>query len=55
MAIKRTEKEIDEQISRAMIGVNNGTKYAGMSYEDGVRYALEWVVGDSDEKPMEDE
>jgi hypothetical protein len=54
MAITRTKDEIYDQIDRANEGVNNGTKYAGMSFEEGVKQALEWVIGDSEDKPMED-
>ena len=38
----------DESRSRA------GTRYPGMSYEEGVRDALEWIVGDRDEAPLAD-
>lgn len=54
MAITRTETEINEQLDKAQEGVENGSKYSGMSYEEGVKYALEWVTGQSDDKPMED-
>jgi len=28
--------------------------FSGMTYAEGVRAALDWVTGDSDEPPMED-
>lgn len=31
-----------------------GTKYPGMSYEQGIKYAIDWIVGNNDENPMED-
>ena len=44
----RTIEEISEQID-ATEDSNN----FGMSYEDGVKYALEWVIEQTDEKPIE--
>jgi len=26
----------------------------GMTYEQGVKYALQWILGDEEEKPLED-
>jgi len=51
----RSSSEIFEQIDRTFSAIESGTSYPGMSYEEGVRAALEWVSGDSDELPMEDE
>lgn len=45
-----TDEEIQEQIDIAMSGKN----FDGMSYADGVRCALEWVLGDAVATPMED-
>ena len=51
----RTDKEIGDVIADAHdIGDKQGTKWAGMTYEQGVTAALEWVTGDSDEHPLED-
>lgn len=46
----REEHEIREQIDAC-----ENSDMSGMSYEDGVKYALEWVIMDSDEKPIEEE
>lgn len=51
---ERTQSEIDEQMNLAADGENDGSKYPGMSYEQGVKAALEWVTGITDTKPMED-
>jgi len=51
----KTKEEIYKQIDKAMEAINEGGKFNGMSYEDGVKYALEWVCGDSDEEPMPEE
>jgi hypothetical protein len=34
--------------------IEEGSKYPGMTYEEGVRAALEWVTGDVDDHPMEE-
>ncbi len=52
--IKRTDKEIEEVMGRAVDQLENGTKWPGMSYEEGVDAALRWVMGISDDDPMED-
>jgi hypothetical protein len=52
--LKRTNKEINEQYDRAADALNEGSKYPGMSYEDGVKTTLDWILGNIDDKPMED-
>lgn len=52
--MNRSEEEINDQLCAAVEAMDQGSKYPGMSYEEGVKYALEWVLGYSDEKPMED-
>lgn len=43
--VKATAYEIKDEV---------GSKWPGMSYEDGVIAALEWVQGDRDENPFEE-
>jgi len=50
-----TKKQIEDQLAQAIDASANGSKWPGMSYEEGVAAALRWVLGESDEKPMEDE
>ena len=45
--IQVTEEEVQEQIDESYESDN-----WGMSYEEGVRYALEWVLGSGD-KPID--
>lgn len=52
--LKRTEAEINEQLDRATHGVEEGTQYSGMSYEEGVRETIQWLLGYTNDKPMED-
>jgi hypothetical protein len=55
MSIERTDQEIDEQRNAASEALDEGgSKWPGMSYEQGVQNALAWVVGDSEDLPMED-
>jgi hypothetical protein len=42
---------INEEISRAY---DKDGRYPGMTYESGVRDALSWVLGETDEAPLED-
>lgn len=51
----RPQAEIDEQMNKANDGVNDGSKWPGMSYEEGVEAALMWVCGLSDDEPMVDD
>jgi hypothetical protein len=48
----RTDQEIDQQIDKAH--ETNG-KLFGMTYEQGVIAALEWITESGLEKPIEDE
>lgn len=32
----------------------NGSRWPGMSYEQGVEAGIQWLVGDTDDNPMED-
>jgi hypothetical protein len=51
-----TAAEIDEQTVRAMEQTSRGgSKYPGMTYEEGVLAALDWICGFAEEPPMEDD
>ena len=52
--IKRTDAEINEQLNKAADGINDGSQYPGMSYEDGIQAFADWLFGDSNEKPFEE-
>jgi len=52
--MKPTETETHEQIDIAHCERDNGSKFPGMSYEDGVIAALEWVLGIVSTKPMDE-
>jgi hypothetical protein len=49
--ITRTEEEIDEVLEKANSGEGG---FSGMSYEQGVINAIEWLTGLMEESPMDD-
>ena len=50
----RTKDEMYDQINTATEKQESGEGFIGMSYEDGVKAALEWAMGNTDDKPMDD-
>ena len=51
----RTSDEIETQIGLARDTFEEGSKYPGMTYEQGVEDALMWVTEQSDDEPMVDD
>ncbi len=47
----KTEEEIQDQIDKAL---GDPDKFPGMNYAEGVRAALEWILGINESAPMED-
>lgn len=52
--ITRTQDEIDKQLNLANEGIDEGTKYPGMSYEEGIQAMYDWLTGFIDNAPMEE-
>ena len=52
--IIRTEEEINDVLNKAVEGVDGGSKWPGMSYEQGVQETIDWLTGNSDHNPMEE-
>ena len=50
----RSQYEIDELMNRVQDSIDEGGRFFGMSYEDGLMEALRWVTGDSDDDPFPD-
>lgn len=48
-----TEQEIDEQINKTYEQEDSGSRYPGMSYEEGVRAMYDWLITGED-PPFED-
>ena len=44
----KDHQEIADMADNAADAAMGLTKYHGMSYEEGVQYALEWVLDESD-------
>ena len=51
---KPSEKQIDAQLNLAAEAEEHGTKWPGMTYEQGVRAGIEWVLGWINEAPMDE-
>ena len=49
----RTETEIARVENWAVEGIDEGTRYPGMSYEQGIVDILTWLRGDTDVAPDE--
>ena len=60
-AIARTDDEIDYVIARCVIArcvekiQAGGSSFPGKTYDEGVRAALDWVMGNTDVSPFDDE
>lgn len=53
--ISRTDEEIDDLREKCIEQENEGgSKYHGLTYEQGIEAAVGWLVGDRDDNPMED-
>ncbi len=48
MIIKRSEEELHEVVDAC-----ENSDLSGMTYEEGVKATIAWIVGDSDETPVE--
>lgn len=54
--VKRSDEEINRVLNKAAEQEEmGGTRYRGMTFEQGVQAALLWVFGDWDDEPMHDE
>lgn len=50
----RSQEEIEAQFEEAVaITAEGRSQYPGMTYEQGVRDAMAWVLEESDDAPME--
>lgn len=56
MNIVRTDQEIYEVLDECLNSENTSISiYPGMSYEQGVKAAIEWIIGDTEDHPINDE
>jgi len=49
---ERTQAEIDELLLE-LDKYNDRSKYPGMTYEQGIRNCLDWLMDEEFERPME--
>lgn len=54
MQIVRTDQEIARVENWAFAGQDEGTRYEGVTYEQGLIDMLEWLRGDTDHAPDEE-
>lgn len=53
MNIVRTEQEIWDLLSQCLDTENSGSSnYPGMSYEQGIKAAIEWITGETEDHPI---
>ena len=53
MIIIREQAEIDEQLNKASETLDEGSKFFGMSYEEGILAMFDWLVGNREDAPMD--
>ena len=52
MDLVRTEDEINDLLNEVEGKINEGgSRFVGMTYEQGIRETLMWAIGDSDDHP----
>lgn len=51
--IARSDEEIDDLLNAA--SEDEGPRWPGMTFEQGLRQGIDWVTGESDENPLSDE
>ena len=54
MIVIRSDEEIDALENESVEHTNFGTKFRGMSYEDGIIAALRWLREEDAPQPMSD-
>ena len=53
--MERTQEEIDAVLNQCSAAEESGDSIApGMSYEQGLKSAIEWMLGWTDTHPLED-
>lgn len=53
MEIVRTEQEIWDLLNQCADAENDGvSNYPGMTYEQGIKAAIEWITGDTEDHPI---
>ena len=55
--VTRTAMEIDDLLNQCVEAINEGSKFPGMTYEQGIEAALCWALnlGRDSDHPLDDE
>lgn len=52
--MKRTEEEINELLNKCSEAEEEGaSRYPGMTYEEGIHAAIDWMLGYNDDNPLD--
>lgn len=54
MKVMRTDREVGVVIDKTWEREELGSSVPGMTYEQGVRAGIEWLLGHVDDNPMDD-
>ncbi len=52
--IVKTDEEIAKLYDEATLALEDGSKYPGMTYEEGIIDAIDWITGELEGNPLED-
>lgn len=50
----RSQKEIDDLMNKVLDQMEKGTKFYGMSYEEGIDATINWLFNEDISNPMDD-
>jgi len=51
--IVRTQKEINDVLDTASELIEEGGRFPGMSYEEGIKEMYDWLVGNTEDNPLD--
>jgi hypothetical protein len=55
MEIEKTEGEIFAALDKAIESqTKERNRYSGMTYQEGIIHALDWILGRTEDPPLED-
>lgn len=49
----RSDDEINAVLNKAADGIDGGSAYPRMMYEEGVQAAIDWITGANDDHPFD--
>lgn len=52
MEIVRTQKEIEVQLRECLEAETEGSKYPGLTYEEGIKALYAWLIGETENYPL---